>query len=307
MTAFYSLVRHPFPPAVRHLRLAARTVLASAHGDHYLRVRLVQARAGEFAGFVAPGGGDHVQVVVAREGGAVPVDDAGAPLGESRTETVVDHSVEGGWIDLDVLVREKPAGVELGLIGAWAARAPIGSPAVMMGPKGSVVLCGTPGEVVLAGDDSALPAVRRYLRMLGPSITGHLLLETRFDLAALGIVPPRGVRVSILEPDSAPSAAPRAAAGSAQSAAAGSAPSTAPSAAAGSAQSAAAGSAPSAAPSAALAAAMHLLPAPTNPLGRFVFACGEQSIVAPTRALLAQWGIDVERAVVKGYWKHATL
>ena len=239
----------------------------------------MEARPGEFAGFVAPGGGDHVQVVVAREGGAVPIDDAGAPLGESRTETVVDHSVEGGWIDLDVLVREKLAGAEFGVIGAWAARAPIGSPAVMMGPKGSVVLCGTPREVVLAGDDSALPAVRRYLRMLGPSITGHLLLETRFDLAALGIMPPRGVRVSILEPDSAPSTA----------------------------LSAAAGSAPSAAPSAALAAAMHLLPAPPNPLERFVFACGEQSIVAPARALLAQWGIDVERAVVKGYWKHATL
>ena len=259
----------------------------------------MQARAGEFAGFVAPGGGDHVQVVVAREGGAVPIDDAGAPIGESRTETVVDHSVEGGWIDLDVLVREKPAGVELGVIGAWAARAPIGSPAVMMGPKGSVVLCGTPGEVVLAGDDSALPAVRRYLRMLGPSITGHLLLETRFDLAALGIVPPRGVRVSILEPDSAPSAAVLAAPGSA--------PGTAPRTAAGSAPSTAAGSAPSTAPSAALAAALKSLPAPTNPLGRFVFACGEQSIVAPARALLVQWGIDVERAVVKGYWKHATL
>ena len=259
----------------------------------------MQARAGEFAGFVAPGGGDHVQVVVAREGGAVPVDDAGAPLGESRTETVVDHSVEGGWIDLDVLVREKPAGAEFGVIGVWAARAPIGSPAVMMGPKGSVVLCGTPGEVVLAGDDSALPAVRRYLRMLGPSITGHLLLETRFDLAALGIVPPRGVRVSILEPDSAPSAAVPAAPGSARS--------TAPRTAAGSAPSTAAGSAPGTAPSAALAAALKSLPAPTNPLGRFVFACGEQSIVAPTRALLAQWGIDVERAVVKGYWKHAIL
>jgi NADPH-dependent ferric siderophore reductase len=34
-----------------------------------------------------------------------------------------------------------------------------------------------------------------------------------------------------------------------------------------------------------------------------VFACGEQSIVAPGRALLAEWGIDVERAVLKGYWK----
>jgi len=122
------------------------------------------------------------------------------------------------------------------------------------------VLTGTPGEVVLAGDDSALPAVRRYLGMLGPTITGHLLLETVFDPAALGLVPPPGLRVSILRPD----------------------PSE---------------------PSAALAAALAALPPPADPLERFVFACGEQSLVAPARAALATWGIDVERAVVKGYWR----
>ena len=110
-----------------------------------------------------------------------------------------------------------------------------------------------------AGDDSALPAIRRYLRVLGSSVTGELLLETRFDLASLGIEPPAGLRVSILEPDSAPSAA--------------------------------------------LAAALQALPAPTDPLERFVFACGEQSLVSPARAVLGAWGIDVERAVVKGYWK----
>ncbi len=196
---------------------------------------------------------------------AAPLDRV-APFGESRTETVVDHSVEQGWIDLDVLVHRAEGakgaeGTEVGLIGTWAAQAPLGSPAVVMGPKGSVVLTGAPGAVVLAGDDSAIPAIRRYLGMLGPSITGHLLLETRFDLAALGVVPPAGVRVSILAPD----------------------PDR---------------------PSAALAAALQALPAPVDPLERFVFACGEQSIVAPARALLTQWAIDVERAVVKGYWKH---
>lgn len=256
----YSLARHPFPPAVRHLRLGARTVLTVAGDDAYVRLRLVEARPGELAGFVAPGGGDHVRLVVGTpDGGAVTVDETGAPLGEARTETVVEHSVDEGWIDLGVLVHGAP-GAELGMIGAWAARAPLSSPVVMMGPKGSVVLSGAPVEVVLAGDDSALPAVRRYLRMLGPSVTGHLLLETRFDLAALGIVPPAGLRVSILQPD------PRQ-------------------------------------PSAALAAALAAVPAPTDPLERFVFACGEQSLVAPARALLAQWAIDVERAVVKGYWK----
>jgi len=256
---------------VRQVRLDARTLLAgdAVSPDRYLRLRLVEQRAGELAGFVAPGGGDHVRVIVGTpDGGDVALDESGAPLGESRTETVVDHDVEQGWIDLDVLVHAQAGGElgelgELGVIGvmgAWAARAPLGSPAVITGPKGSVVLTGAPGEVILAGDDSALPAVRRYLRMLGPDVTGHLVLETHFDLAALGIEPPAGMRVSILSPDRDR-------------------------------------------PSAAIVHALEALAAPADPLERFVFACGERSIVAPVRALLAAWGIDVERAVVKGYWK----
>lgn len=254
----YTLTRYPFPPAVRHMRLGARTPLAPG----YLRLRLVESMPGELAGFIAPGGGDHVRVVVGTpDGGAVELDSEASPLGESRTETVVDHDIERGFLDLDVLVHGDP-GAELGVIGAWAARAPLGSPVVVMGPKGSVVLAGEPGHVVLAGDDSALPAVRRYLAMLGPGITGDLLLETRHDLGALGIEPAQGLRVSILTPDSDR-------------------------------------------PSAALVAALASLPAPDDPLERFVFACGEQSIVSPVRALLGRWGIDVERAVVKGYWRRA--
>jgi len=259
---------------VRYLRLGARTVLAESTvpvetaqpaervgmAEYFVRVRLIEQQPGELAGFVAPGGGDHVRVVVGTpEGGEVPLDVSGMPLGDSRTETVVDHDVEQGFIDLDVLVHGEP-GAEAGIMGAWAARAPLGSPAVLMGPKGSVVLSGEPAEVVLAGDDSALPAVRRYLGMLGPSVIGHLLLETRFDLAALGIVPPAGLCVSILTPKDAQ-------------------------------------------PSATLVAALQALATPFDPLERFVFACGEQSVVAPVRALLTQWGIAVERAVVKGYWK----
>lgn len=250
----YDLTRHPFPPAARRMVLGARTVLAAADDQSFVRVRLVEAEPGELAGFVAPGGGDHVRVEVTD--GA-----AGAELVD-RTETIVAHSVEEGWVDLDILVH---GGLRPGVIGPWAADAPLGSPALMRGPKGSVVLSGAPGAVVLAGDDSALPAVRRYLRMLGPSITGHLLLETRFGAAlhdpeGLDLVVPEGLSVSILSPD------PQA-------------------------------------PSAALAAALAALPAPADPLERFVFACGEQSLVAAARATLAAWGIDVERAVVKGYWR----
>ncbi len=239
----YDLIRHPFPPAARRMALGARTVLATDGEQSFVRVRLVEAEPGELAGFIAPGGGDHVRVDVVE--------------GADRTETIVDHSVEEGWVELDILVHGGP---RPGVIGPWAAEAPIGSPALMHGPKGSVVLSGAPAEVVLAGDDSALPAVRRYLRMLGPSVTGHLLLETAFDPDALGLAVPAGLRVSIREPDPE-------------------------------------------APSAALAAALAAVPSPADPLERFVFACGEQSLVAAARGTLAAWGIDVERAVVKGYWR----
>ena len=49
--------------------------------------------------------------------------------------------------------------------------------------------------------------------------------------------------------------------------------------------------------------ALQALPTPADSAERFVCACGEQSIVAPVRQVLAAWGIDVERAVVKGYWR----
>jgi len=37
----------------------------------------------------------------------------------------------------------------------------------------------------------------------------------------------------------------------------------------------------------------------------FAFIAAEQSIVAPGRAFLTSRGVDLDRAVIKGYWKHA--
>ena len=55
----YTLTRHPFPPAVRELRLGARTILARDGVERYVRLRFVASRPGGLAGFIAPGGGDH--------------------------------------------------------------------------------------------------------------------------------------------------------------------------------------------------------------------------------------------------------
>lgn len=263
------LYREMYPPAFRALRLTSRTELT----HDLVRVRLRADDPDALAGFRAPGAGDHGRVFVGRaeDEWTVPLDAEGAPVGEFRVETIVDSSVAEGWVDLDVLVHRDTDGVPAGLIGLWAAEAPLGAAAVLSDPKGSVLLSGAPEAWVLAGDDSAIPAVRRYLRLLAdraPGAPGVVLLETEREPAALGLEFSDGAEVRILTP----------------------------------------GAEPTAALAAALTALDRPRPAPAEGVEGadvFVFACAEQSIVAPARALLGRWGIDVEHAVVKGYWKRA--
>ncbi|KQV26303.1 MULTISPECIES: siderophore-interacting protein [unclassified Microcella] len=261
----FTLTRHPFPPRRRQVRLAARTDLVprAADGAGFIRIRLQSGVP--LDGFTSPGAGDHLRVFVpeAPEWASVAVDDAGHPTAPSRTETIVAFDAEAGWVDLDILVHAADETGDAGLIGPWAARAPLGSPAMLADPKGSVVLGGAPVAFVLAGDDSAIPALRRYLGMFGAGTPGLVLLETAFDPAALGVAVGPGVELRVLAPDPAR-------------------------------------------PSAALAAELAALagePPPAASPDVFIFACGEQSLLAPARALLAAWGIDVEHAVAKGYWK----
>jgi NADPH-dependent ferric siderophore reductase len=252
----YRLHRELYPSAVRHVRLVSRRILAPG----FVRVRLQAQEPGGLRGFRVPGAGDHVRVLVAATPDGVLPETEGhdLPAGEPRVETVVDHDVNAGWIDLDVLVHG-----DVGRIGPWAARAPLGSPAIVADPKGSVLMTGLPAQWLLAGDDSAVPAIRRYLRMLGASSRGTVLLETRHEPASLELDVPEGVEVSILTPQRGR-------------------------------------------PSAALADAITALDIPVEEAREgefFVFACGEQSLVAPVRAQLTRWHIDADQAVVKGYWR----
>ena len=59
-----------------------------------------------------------------------------------------------------------------------------------------------------------------------------------------------------------------------------------------------------AAPTAALIERLESLTDAERPAGDvFAFIAAEQAIVKAGRALLQRWGVDVARAVVKGYWK----
>lgn len=238
----------------------------------------------------------------------MPVDQFGVPTGEFRIETVVDYSTGEGWIDLDLLVHRNAEGAAVGLIGPWAEAAPIGSAVVVADPKGSVLMRGAPEAWVLAGDDSAVPAVRRYLAALGPvasesssavpagagARSGLVLLETLYGVDELELDVPAGVEVCILEP----SATPTAALAAALEALPRPLPAPVPSDAGPS-----AGADPLSIPEAAVPvtqADSASVPAPADVL---LFACAEQSLVAAARRTLARWHIDPENAVAKGYWK----
>lgn len=263
----FTLARHPAVVVPRRVALAERTALAPG----FVRLRLVEGETGALEDFDAPGSGDHFRMVVS-------LDAQGQPAGPSSTYTAVAWQVEAEprWVDLDVVLHDdqddaagESAAEPRAGVARWAASAPIGAPAVIAGPKGSVLMTGRPERVLLAGDDTAVPALRRYLGMLGAETVGDLLLETHHDPRALGLDVPAGVELSILPP------VPHD---------------------------------PGAAIAAALTDRPRPLPAPDADAGAkghdvFVFVCAEQSVVAPARAMLARWGIPVEQAVVKGYWK----
>lgn len=128
------------------------------------RVRL----EGDLAGFASPGHADHIKAFFFPDGVEPllpPIGPNGAefPPGtrpEMRDYTPRAWSVDEGWIDLDfVLHGDGPA-------SGWAATVAPGKTLVIGGPRGSVVVPMTYDWYLLAGDETALPAIGRRIEEL---------------------------------------------------------------------------------------------------------------------------------------------
>ena len=59
----------------------------------------------------------------------------------------------------------------------WARAAQVGRPAVIAGPRGSMIIPMDYEWQLLAGDETALPAIRRRLEELPAGTTGHVLVS----------------------------------------------------------------------------------------------------------------------------------
>jgi NADPH-dependent ferric siderophore reductase len=112
-----------------------------------------------------------------------------AVRGSMRTYTVSAARVRGQRPEVDVDLVLHGGGGHAGPGSGWAAQAAVGQRLVVIGPRrdaqgyGGIEwqppapFAGSPVRVVLAGDETAVPAIRSILATLPDGYAGHALLE----------------------------------------------------------------------------------------------------------------------------------
>lgn len=124
----------------------------------------VTLRGNDLDGFRSPGPNDHVKVFF-------PESETGRI---SRDFTPSDYraGIEGdAELDIDFFLHD-----DGGPASTWAAEAEIGDALAIAGPRGSALAPTGVDRVILVGDETALPAVRRWLRAFPSSIPVTCLL-----------------------------------------------------------------------------------------------------------------------------------
>lgn len=179
------------PQRIRH-DTRMRLLEAIAVTDITPKMRRVRF-SGDMEGFASLGHADHIKAFFFPRGiepKLVPIGPRGAEFAASERPEMRDYtprawSVADGWIDLDfVLHGDGPA-------ASWAAEAKVGSKLVIGGPRGSVVVPAAYDWYLLAGDETALPALGRRIEELpaGSKVVAVIEVadaaeEQRFETAA---------------------------------------------------------------------------------------------------------------------------
>lgn len=179
------------PQRVRH-ETRMRLLTATSVTDITPLMRRIRLE-GDMDGFVSPAHADHIKAFFFPEGVEPllpPIGPNGAefPPGtrpEMRDYTPRFWNIAEGWIELDfVLHGHGPA-------ASWAARAQPGTTLVIGGPRGSVITPMAFDWYLLAGDETALPAIGRRIEELpeGAKVIAVIEVagkaeEQRFDTRA---------------------------------------------------------------------------------------------------------------------------
>jgi NADPH-dependent ferric siderophore reductase len=108
-----------------------------------------------------------------------------------RTITVRRVDVAAGEIAVDIVTHG-----EHGVAGRWAASAQPGQPIYLMGPGGAYTPDPAADWHLLAGDESALPAIATALEALPPSAVGKAFIEVAGPEDEIPLTAPEAVQVN---------------------------------------------------------------------------------------------------------------
>ncbi len=154
VTVIRTRTRHPF--AIRPLEVSAVTPLT----ESMVRVTL----AGDLTGFASTGPADHVKVFFPGPDGTLhaPQLDGDRIVRDPDATYISRDYTPLNWtdstLDLDFVLHG-----DTGPASAWAARAEIGDPLVVAGPRGSKSTPTGADWWLLCADATALPALGRWL------------------------------------------------------------------------------------------------------------------------------------------------
>ncbi|MBS1674600.1 MAG: siderophore-interacting protein [Actinobacteria bacterium] len=158
----FRLERQPLDLRFRTVTLTAREWIA----PDYVRVRL---SGSDLAGFDSRGSDDHMRLFFP-ESSTQSVDELRAS--PSREYTPLSWGED--WLDVEFAVHG-----DAGVAAPWAAGAPLGSTVGVGGPRGSMVIAGDPDGWLLAGDETAIPAIRRFATLIPADTRARILIEVR--------------------------------------------------------------------------------------------------------------------------------
>lgn len=175
----------PLDTALRPAELVSREWLTRG----YVRVRL---EGDQLKGFHAPGADDHVRLFFAPADGPLPATPEEWRELPSREYTPLNADPVAGWVEFDLVVHGDGPG------SAWAATAPPGSRVAVAGPRRSNAITGDPDAWFLAGDETAIPAITRFLRSRRPGTPARVIVEVAPENELVPLPSDAGTHVTVL-------------------------------------------------------------------------------------------------------------
>lgn len=155
----------------------------------YVRLRV----AGEaLRGFSAPGADDHVRLFFVPDGTPEPTTPESWRELPSREYTPVHADPEAGWAEFDFVIHGEGPG------SSWAAEAPIGAKVAVAGPRRTNAVSGEPDAWLLAGDETAIPAIIRFLRSRRPGTPARVIVEVAPENELVPIPTDAGSHLTVL-------------------------------------------------------------------------------------------------------------